>query len=137
MTAPMNLTEGGSLYDRIGPDALAALVGAFYRRVAADADLAPIFPADLGLTAEKQIAFLTGFLGGPPLYHQRFGNPMLRARHLPREITPRRAKAWLPAVAAALADTHQIAQADAQELYAALARVAAHMVNTPDSATER
>ena len=71
MTAPISLNAGGSLYDRIGPDALAALVRAFYARVAQDPLLTPIFPDDLTLTAEKQLAFLTGFLGGPPLYQGR------------------------------------------------------------------
>ncbi|EYB69761.1 globin [Deinococcus phoenicis] len=130
MTAPIPLREGGSLYDRIGPEALAALVTRFYTRVAADSDLAPIFPTDLTLTAEKQLAFLTGFLGGPPLYHQRFGHPRLRARHLPHPITPTRGRAWLACMNAALRETPEIAEADARELYAALARVAAHMVNT-------
>lgn len=134
MTAPMNLQEGGSLYDRIGPGALAALVSRFYARVALDPDLAPIFPADLTQTAEKQLAFLTGFLGGPPLYHQRYGHPRLRARHLPHPITPTRGRAWLACMNAALRETPEIAPADARELYAALARVAAHMVNTPEDA---
>ncbi|WP_412029667.1 globin [Deinococcus yunweiensis] len=132
MTAPLSLTTGGTLYERIGPEALAALVQTFYTYVAADPDLAPIFPADLTVTAEKQLAFLTGFMGGPPLFHQRYGNPMLRARHLPHEITPRRAQAWLECMAAALEATPQIAPPDAQELHTALARVAVHMVNTPD-----
>lgn len=134
MTAPISLSPGGSLYARIGPAALGVLVDEFYRRVAADPDLAPLFPADLTLTAEKQLAFLSGFTGGPPLYHQRFGNPMLRARHLPHEVTPRRARAWLACLAAALEATPSIAPAEARELYGALSRVAVHMVNTPDSA---
>ncbi|WP_034387135.1 globin [Deinococcus sp. YIM 77859] len=131
MTAPLPLREGGSLYDRIGPQALARLVQRFYARVAADPDLAPLFPADLTLTAEKQLAFLTGFLGGPPLYHERFGHPRLRARHLPFPITPARARAWLACMQAALHETPEIAETDARELYAALSRVAVHMVNTP------
>lgn len=124
MTAPLTLTEGGSLYSRIGPEALASLVTHFYARVA----------ADLPLTAEKQLAFLTGFTGGPPLYHQRFGHPRLRARHLPSPITPARARAWLACMNAALRETPGIAEADARELYAALSRVAVHMVNTPGEA---
>ena len=91
MTAPLSLTTGGSLYDRIGPEALAELVSRFYDFVAREPLLTPIFPADLTLTAEKQLAFLSGFLGGPPLYHERFGHPRLRARHLPFPITPARA----------------------------------------------
>ncbi|QLG10583.1 globin [Deinococcus sp. D7000] len=132
MTAPMPLSAGGSLYERIGSQALAALVTRFYALVAQDPDLVPIFPADLTETAEKQLAFLTGFLGGPPLYHQTYGPPRLRARHLPHAITPTRGRAWLACMARALQDTPQIGQAEARELHAALARVAAHMVNTPD-----
>ena len=93
MTAPLSLNPRGPLYERIGADALARLVDRFYARVAAHPELAPLFPADLALTAEKQLAFLTGFLGGPPLYHERFGNPRLRAQHLPFPITPARAQA--------------------------------------------
>ncbi|MDB5046272.1 MAG: globin [Deinococcus sp.] len=130
----MQLTAGGTLYDRIGPEALAELVTRFYRLVAQDPDLAPIFPADLTETAEKQLAFLTGFLGGPPLYHERYGHPRLRARHLPHAITPTRGRAWLACMNAALRATPSIASEEAQELYAALTRVAAHMVNTPESA---
>lgn len=122
--------SGGSLYDRIGPDALALLVHRFYARVARDPDLAPIFPADLTETAEKQFAFLTGFMGGPPLYHERYGNPRLRARHLPFPITSQRARAWLTCMNAALRESPEIAPADAAELYAALTRVAVHMVNS-------
>ncbi|CAM4183050.1 globin [Deinococcus marmoris] len=132
MTAPIQLSAGGSLYERIGPEALAALVTRFYTLVAQDPDLSPIFPADLTLTAQKQLAFLTGFLGGPPLYHQNYGPPRLRARHLPHVITPTRGRAWLNCMENALQDTPQIGEAEARELHAALARVAAHMVNTPD-----
>lgn len=130
MTAPINLSDKGSLYERIGPDALEKLVRRFYALVPQHPDLAPIFPADLSLTAEKQLAFLTGFFGGPPLYHERFGHPRLRARHLPFEITRERAQAWLACMNAALRDTPEIPDAEAREMYAALSRVAVHMVNT-------
>lgn len=121
-----------SLYERIGPEPLAALVERFYQRVAADPLLAPIFPVDLSETAQKQFAFLSGFTGGPPLYHQRYGHPRLRARHLPFPITPARARAWLACLGAALEESPEIAPADGAELYAALSRVAAQMVNTPE-----
>ena len=129
----MHLTPGGTLHDRIGPEHLRALLERFYARVAADALLSPIFPAHLDGTLEKQFAFLSGFLGGPPLYHQTYGHPRLRARHLPFEITPARARAWLACMKAALEETPEIAREDAAELYAALARVAVQMVNSPDS----
>jgi hemoglobin len=137
MTAPLQLSAGGSLYERIGPEALSALVTRFYTLVAQDPDLAPIFPTDLTLTAKKQLAFLTGFLGGPPLYHRTYGPPRLRARHLPHAITPTRGRAWLACMDRALRDTPQIGEAEARELHSALARVAAHMVNTPEDGGPR
>lgn len=133
---PFRRDPAASLYDRIGPDALAELVQRFYARVARDPDLAPIFPADLTDTARKQFAFLSGFTGGPPLYHELYGHPRLRARHLPFEITPQRARAWLACMNAALRDTPAVAEAEARELYAALSRVAVHMVNVPDAPGE-
>ena len=84
------------------------------------------------VTLEKQVAFMSGFLGGPPLYHQRYGNPMLRARHLPFAVTPSRARAWLACMQAALHDSPEIDAATAAELSMALSRVAQHMVNTPE-----
>lgn len=135
----MQLTEGGSLYDRIGPEALRALLKRFYGHVSRNPELAPIFPGSRdpalwAVTLEKQIAFMTGFLGGPPLYHQRYGNPMLRARHLPFPVTPARARAWLACMHLALRETPEIDHDTAAEYFAALSRVAAHMVNTPDEA---
>lgn len=57
---------------------------------------------------------------------------MLRAGHLPFPVTPARARAWLACMNAALRETPEIDRETAAEYYAALSRVAAHMVNTPD-----
>jgi hemoglobin len=39
--------------------------------------------------------FLTGWLGGPPVYVEQYGHPMLRARHLPFPIGEPEADAWV------------------------------------------
>ncbi len=41
-----------------------------------------IHPADLSGSAQKLFEYLTGWLGGPQLFVQRHGPPMLRRRHL-------------------------------------------------------
>lgn len=128
MSGPNALTP----FDLIGgAAAVERLVEAFYRRVGVHPDLAPIFPDDLRPVAEKQRAFLTQFLGGPPLYSQRYGPPMLRARHLPHPITPRRAAAWLSCMAAAL-DEAGIRGPIRDLVFARLTQAAHHMVNRPD-----
>lgn len=116
-------------YDRIGgADTVRRLVDAFYTRVAVDPDLAPIFPPDLTEVREKQYLFLTQFFGGPPLYTEAHGAPMLRARHLPRPITLRRAEAWLRCMAAAM-DEVGLEGPVREFLFARLTGTAHHMVN--------
>lgn len=77
-----------SPYESIGgADTISRLVDAFYPRVIAHPDLAPIFPTDITPVRDKQYLFLTQFFGGPPLYTKQYGHPMLRARHMPHQIT--------------------------------------------------
>lgn len=120
-----------TLFDLLGPEKLAQVVERFYSQVPHDPDLAPIFPDDLSETAQKQLFFLTQFFGGPPLFSQVYGSPMLRARHLPHEITPTRARAWVALMAKTMEEVG-VEPSLRAVLMDRLARVAVHMVNTPD-----
>ncbi|PYI50822.1 globin [Paenibacillus flagellatus] len=92
-----------SLYESIGgAETVRRLVEAFYPNVQADPDIGPLFPEDITPVMEKQYLFLTQFFGGPPLYSEQYGHPMMRARHLPFPITPERADAWLRCMKRAL-----------------------------------
>lgn len=114
-----------------GEETIRRLVEAFYPRVQRDPDLSPIFPADIAPVMEKQRRFLTQFLGGPPIYSEVYGPPMLRARHLPHPVTPVRRDAWLRCMAAAMEEIGLVG--DGREwLLDRLTAVAQHMVNTPD-----
>lgn len=123
-------------YESIGGEPMIAkLVDAFYSRVAKHPDLQPIFPADLTETARKQKQFLTQYLGGRPLYTEEHGHPMLRARHLPFEITPTRAKAWLACMREAMDEVGLSGQVR-EEFYHRLVLTAHHMINTPEQDRE-
>ena len=54
-----------------------------------------LHPADLTGSRDKLYMFLSGWLGGPPLYTDKFGHPMLRARHLPFAIGNAERDAWM------------------------------------------
>jgi hemoglobin len=118
-------------FEAIGEKKLHELIDAFYRRVGKHPELTPIFPKDLSETARKQKQFQTQYLGGPPLFSEEHGHPMMRARHLPFEITPKRAQAWLSCMRAAM-DEVGLDGSIRQEYYARLAMTAQHMINTPD-----
>lgn len=119
-------------YEAIGGEHMISdLVEAFYKRVGNHPDLAPIFPDDLTETARKQKQFLIQYLGGPSDYTNEHGHPMLRARHLPFEITPARAKAWLSCMSDAM-DEVELDGMLRTQIFHRLTLTAQHMVNTPD-----
>lgn len=119
-------------FDVIGEELLHRLIDAFYSRVHKHPDLIPIFPDDLTETARKQKQFMTQFLGGPARYSAEHGHPMLRARHLPFEITETRARAWLSCMSEAM-DEIGLEGDFKSGFYARLTQVAEHMVNTPEN----
>ena len=59
---------------------------------------------DLSSAREKLYLFLSGWLGGPPLYMAKHGHPMLRARHLPFPIGTAERDAWLACMKQALTE---------------------------------
>jgi hemoglobin len=84
------------MYEYIGGETtIRSIVDTFYPKVLAHPLLAPIFPEDIGPVVEKQYQFLTQFFGGPSLYTDVHGSPMMKARHAPFPITKSRADAWL------------------------------------------
>jgi hemoglobin len=120
-----------SPFESIGEDTLHLLVDTFYGLVAQHPDLAPIFPNQFTEIARKQKQFLTQYLGGPALYTEEHGHPMMRARHLPFQVTPTRAKAWLSCMTQAM-DKIGLTGPIRDEFYSRLHLTAQHMVNTPD-----
>jgi hemoglobin len=124
----------GTIYEAIGGEAtIRRLVEAFYPKVQVDPDLSPIFPEDLNPVMEKQFLFLSQFFGGPPLYSERYGHPMMRARHMPFPVTPRRAEAWLGCMKRALAEVGIEPQVQALMLER-LSGPAHFFINTEDEA---
>ncbi|XEC93859.1 globin [Paenibacillus tarimensis] len=85
-----------TIYEAIGGErTIRGMVEAFYPKVKAHPLLGPLFPEDITPVMEKQYMFLSQFFGGPSLYSDQYGHPMMRARHLPFPITKERAEAWL------------------------------------------
>lgn len=97
-----------SPYERVGGDAaVRALVDAFYDRMdleEAFADIRKLHPASLDGSRDKLYWYLSGWLGGPSLYIERFGHPRLRARHLPFPIAERERDQWLACMRMAMTD---------------------------------
>ncbi|PIC75785.1 globin [Sporosarcina sp. P19] len=115
-------------FEEIGEIKLHELIETFYAKVAVHPDLIPIFPDDLSETIRKQKQFQTQYLGGPNLFTEEHGHPMMKARHNPFPITPTRAEAWLACMAEAMDDVGL--EGPLREVYyKRLVLTANHMVN--------
>lgn len=116
-------------YEVIGAEALYDLIDNFYSLVAQDTRINHLFPTDLSETSRKQKQFLTQFLGGPNLYTQEHGHPMLKRRHLEFTITHFERDAWLENMHQAITKA-QLPAGVGDYLYERLRLTANHMVNS-------
>lgn len=86
-------------YQRIGGEPVVrALVKRFYQLMEELPEaygVRKLHPRDLSGSEEKLYLYLTGWLGGPQLYVEKFGHPRLRARHLPFAIGGAERDQWL------------------------------------------
>lgn len=127
---PSNLMS--TYYDRIGgAEKVRALVQRFYQimeELPESFGIRKLHPQDLQNSEEKLFQFLSGWMGGPQLYIEKYGHPMLRRRHLPFAIGEAERDQWLMCMNKAL---HQVVEDAAlrHELSDALAKVADHMRN--------
>jgi hemoglobin len=100
------MTQAMTYYDAVGGEpTFRRLVAGFYRRVATDPVLRPLYPSeDLSGAEERLRLFLMQYWGGPHTYSERRGHPALRMRHAPFAIGPAARDAWLRHMTAAVED---------------------------------
>jgi hemoglobin len=114
-----------------GEPAVRALVARFYQlmdQLPETRAVRSMHADDLAGSAEKLFLFLSGWLGGPNLYVERFGHPFLRARHLPFSIGAAERDQWMLCMRQALEET--VADAALRNrLLGAFAGLADHMRN--------
>ena len=83
---------------------------------------------NLASAKDKLFKFLSGWLGGPNLFIEEFGHPMLRARHLPFLIGEPERDQWMLCMNKALAELAMDSQLKIT-IQNALQQLATHMIN--------
>ncbi|MDH6237419.1 globin [Cryobacterium sp. CG_9.6] len=122
-----------TFYDEVGGRAFfEKLVHEFYRGIAADPVLKPMYPEDdLGPAEERLVMFLEQFWGGPGTYSQQRGHPRLRLRHQGFKVNPDARDRWLGHMKVAV-DSCDLPPLQRETLWDYLDRAAHAMVNTFD-----
>jgi hemoglobin len=121
-------------YQLLGGDAkVRALVERFYDLMELEpayGQLRSVHGSSLVAAREKLYLFLSGWLGGPALYTDRFGHPMLRARHLPFAIGATERDQWMGCMVQAMEEV-EVPQDLRQALAEAFFKTADWMRNRP------
>jgi hemoglobin len=90
-----------------GEEKVRALVNRFYDLMDESPDffgIRKLHPPTLDGSREKLFMFLSGWLGGPPIYVDAYGHPRLRARHMPFAIGDAERDQWMACMSEAMAD---------------------------------
>ena len=122
-------------YERLGGEArLRELVERFYDLMDLEPGYAALrraHPGTLENGRTRLFKFLSGWLGGPPLYTDEFGHPMLRARHLSFAIGTTERDQWMACMAQAMEELG-VDELLRLQLQGALFKTADWMRNRPD-----
>lgn len=127
------MTEKQTPYERLGgEEGVRRLVNRFYDLMGSEpqwqSPLRSIHPEDLSGSRERLFLFLSGWLGGPDLYVERFGHPRLRARHASFPVDDLARDQWMACMMRAM-DEVQVPSDVRGDLTAALQRTADFMRN--------
>lgn len=126
--APLAQTQ----YEQLGGEpAIRTMAERFYTIMETDpqaAELLAMHPQPLDAVRQRFFEFLSGWLGGPPLFEQKYGHPRLRARHLPFRIDQQMRGQWLHCMYQVL-DEQVSDPLLKQQLKAQFTRLAHHMIN--------
>lgn len=98
--------EEKTTYEIIGGEAtVARLCDLFYQlmdSVPQFKELRAMHPEDLQNSRDKLFMFLSGWMGGPDLFVEKFGHPRLRGRHMPFAIGVAERDQWVACMVLAM-----------------------------------
>lgn len=124
--------QQSNAYDRIGGEkVIAALAKQFYLQMQSNPEtqaLLAMHHSPIAESEQKLFEFLSGWLGGPPLFEKKYGHPALRARHMSFAIDSDMRDQWLLCMKRAI--ELEIQQPQHREaIYQAISTLADHMRN--------
>ena len=97
--------EENEIYSVLGEEGFTRLVGFFYRQVATDDILGPLYPEGDFTGAEERLRnFLIFRFGGPQYYIEQRGHPRLRMRHASFPVNQAARDRWMKLMESALAE---------------------------------
>ena len=91
---PQGSGPNPAIHAQMGTENIFAMCEVFYAELE-QSPIRPMFTDDMPAASRRLAAFLVGACGGPPLYRELHGEPMMRKRHLPFAIDEEARQVWL------------------------------------------
>lgn len=91
---PQGVQPNPEIYAKMGSENIFKMLEDFYQELE-KSEIRHLFPEDMVEASKKSAAFFVFILGGPPLYQEKFGPPMMRRRHMPFVIDEHARQIWL------------------------------------------
>jgi hemoglobin len=117
-----------TIYETLGEAKIKKMVTLFYAAIADDDLIRPMYPKELAPAEDRLYLFLIQVFGGPTVYSEKRGQPMLRRRHFPYAIDINASDRWLKYMSEAMAEIEMTEETRTQVL-AYFGRAALWMVN--------
>ena len=121
-----------AIYAKMGEANIFKMLEDFYLELG-QSEIKHLFPANMKHASQKSGAFFVFLLGGPPLYQERHGSPMMRQRHMAFTIDEQARQVWLACFRKILIDSetkYQFPPEYMEEFVTFLERFSLWMVNT-------
>jgi len=128
---PQGIQPHSAIYQIMGEENIFRMLADFYKELE-KSSIRALFPDDMVTASRRSAAFFVHVLGGPPLYHQQYGHPMMRMRHLPFHIDEAARQVWLNCFKKVLTDadiTYSFPKEHLDSFWNFLDRFSAWMVN--------
>lgn len=103
---PQGQGPSPEIYGVMGEENIFRMLEDFYRELE-QSSVRHLFPEDMVEASKRSACFFVGLLGGPPLYHTRYGPPRMRARHMPFAIDEQARQVWLQCFEKVLEDAEE------------------------------
>ena len=127
------MTWEQEIVTKLGENGIREMAAAFYRRIAEDDLLGPMYPTEHLSQAETRLAdFLCFRLAGDPGYLEKRGHPRLRMRHSPYKIGIAERDRWMCLMTGAM-DEVGLDGKEREALEAFFAQSADFMRNQPET----
>lgn len=91
---PPSIKPSQEIYGLMGEENIFKMLEDFYLELE-KSPIRKMFPEDMREASKKSGAFFVFLCGGPPLYQERIGPPMMRKRHMAFQIDEEARQIWL------------------------------------------